>query len=138
MANIYIRTIAEQKQDEKRTWDRSECNVMCKNCLAHCKGCNDPKYVGCADNITIDGFKTLIKKFRELEAESDKLDSEWVKHPEDEEIEKAWNEAYRAEMIIYGLIIENLKGITGVDTKTARRLFNKYQDRIEDLLNRCI
>ena len=113
------------------------CNHMCKNCLTHCEGCTNSTYSGCVRKITAEELKLLIKKHNEALSVSDAIDEEWGNHPDNEELEMRWDEAYKTEMMLYERIIDALKRITNTDTKTAKKMYDCYRNRIEDLINHC-
>lgn len=42
-------------------------------------------------------MKEIVKRLEKAIAESNKIDSEWENNPESTELEKAWDDAYKAE-----------------------------------------
>lgn len=89
----------------------------------------------CKDN-QIKELRELLKELKELEAITNELDSKYEKDPENEEIEKAFDEAYQKEYCTRDQACKTLSKLIEVDYKTAGRMIATKRNDIENLLSR--
>lgn len=75
-------------------------------------------------------LKKLWKEYTTAKNESDKLDLEWAKDPENEELEKAWDKAYKEQYTAFENLVNGLNKFSNIDTKTLREMIIKYEERI--------
>ena len=77
-----------------------------------------------------------IKKLERLEKAADEAESRWTKQPESEELESAFDEAYKAEFNAYISAAKYIEHITGgeVDFMKAKELIQTKRAELLQLL----
>lgn len=85
-----------------------------------------------------DELKRLMNEWKEAEKKSDELDAKWDENPDDEEIEAAWDEAYKASQNTFNALAKALSDMTNgeMDFATSRAVLGHFPERIEDMINR--
>ena len=84
-------------------------------------------------------MKTLKAKFEEmeeLEAFSDLLDAEWEADPENEDLEEAWDAAYRDSFNAFEEVISEIVRFNReqIDRNTARQMLMTKRDELRSLI----
>lgn len=77
-----------------------------------------------------------IKKLEQLEQAADEAENRWTKQPENEELENAFDEAYKAEFDAYISAAKYIEHITGgeVDFMKAKELIQTKRAELLQLL----
>lgn len=77
-----------------------------------------------------------IKKLEQLEKAADEAESRWTKQPENEELENAFDEAYKAEFNAYISAAKYIEYMTGgkVDFMKAKELIQTKRAELLQLL----
>ena len=77
-----------------------------------------------------------IKKLEQLEKAADEAESRWAEQPENEELENAFDEAYKAEFNAYISAAKYIEHITGgaVDFMKAKELIQTKRAELLQLL----
>ena len=65
-------------------------------------------------------LKQYYEAYKKAQAESNRLDELFEKHPEDQKIEAAWDLAYSKEYTHFCLLTDHIAKMTGMDIATAR------------------
>ena len=83
-------------------------------------------------------MKELFKKFEEAEKRADAADEAWGNEPENEELEKAFDEAYTAEWEARKALTSEIVKITNgqIDEKTANTMLNVKRSELKALIER--
>lgn len=81
-------------------------------------------------------MKELLKALKEAEERANKADAAWDADPENEALEAAFDEAYRAEHDAFeNLVNEIVKATSGkIDTKTAVTMIRTKRKELEALI----
>lgn len=84
-------------------------------------------------------MKNLFKEFEASKKESDEIDARFEAEPENEEIEKEADAAYKKYFETFTNLINAIVKFTNneIDEKTARLLINTKYDAIKELLINC-
>jgi hypothetical protein len=82
-------------------------------------------------------MKELLQKLEIAIAKSDKLDEAWDADPMNEELEKAWDKAYKAEYEVFMECVEKLAEITGgqIDQATAAAMLRTKRDDVKRIFS---
>ena len=82
------------------------------------------------------GIKELFKELEELEKESNRLDNLMVENPDNEEIEKAFDEAYSKEWEVFNKLIDEVVKFTEgkIDRKQAYNIIQLKRSELKSLL----
>ncbi len=82
-------------------------------------------------------MKELLKALNEAEAIANKFDEAWEADPENEELEKAFDEAYQKEHIAFENLVTEIVKITNgkIDKKTASVMVRAKRTELENLIN---
>ncbi len=77
-----------------------------------------------------------IKRLEQLEKAADEAENRWTKQPESEELESAFDEAYKAEFNAYISTAKYIEHITGgeVDFMKAKELIQTKRAELLQLL----
>lgn len=79
-------------------------------------------------------LRDLLKEMDRLDAESDRIDALYANaDPEDEEIEKAWDKAYKAAWIAREEVVTYINKLTGIEPSTARLMISKMRGRLDEI-----
>lgn len=78
-------------------------------------------------------LKDLIKKLEDLEQITEEIDARFEENPEDEEIEKAWDEAYKNEYAAAAEVVSYIRKLTGIDNGTARKMVAQYREQLKEI-----
>lgn len=79
-------------------------------------------------------LKMYYEAYKKAQAESNRLDELFEKHPEDEKIEAAWDLAYTKEYTQFGLLAGHIAKITGMSNEEARLVIMKKPQELEKLI----
>ena len=84
-------------------------------------------------------MKNLFKEFEAAKKESDEIDARFEAEPENAEIEKEADAAYKKYFETFTKLINAIVKFTNneIDEKTARLLINTKYDAIKELLINC-
>lgn len=87
----------------------------------------------------MENIKSLFAEYEELEAKSDAFDEAWAADPESEELEAAWDEAYRVMWNKGEELAAAISGFTAgaIDVRLARRMLTIKRDELRDLIARA-
>lgn len=115
-------------------------NSMCKNCARlgiDCNGTECQTWSGCIyKENTQQTLKRMLAVLSELEEIANKADDEMTADPTNEEKEKAFDEAYKAEFdaftAVANLIVKMTKG--QIDEKTACTMVRTKRNEIMNLI----
>jgi hypothetical protein len=82
-------------------------------------------------------MKELLQELELASAKSNKLDEAWDADPMNEELEKAWDEAYKAEHEIFMKCVEKLVEITNgqIDIPTATTLLRAKKSEVKRIFS---
>ena len=83
-------------------------------------------------------MKELFKKYEELEAITNRLEEAIEADPENEELETAWNKAYKNEYKAFEALIDKIVSISHgmIDNKTARAMIITKRKELKALVAR--
>ena len=83
-------------------------------------------------------MKELLKALEEAEKKANEADSAWEKDPENTELEKNFDEAYKAENKAFQAVVEKIVSLTSgrIDKKTASTMLRSRRKEIESLVVR--
>lgn len=81
-------------------------------------------------------MKEALLKLIEAEKKANEIDAAWGDDPENEELEKAFDEAYQREWNAKGELIAAISKATGIDRKTARLMISTKRPELEKLIMR--
>lgn len=84
--------------------------------------------------MTIERFRELWNNYRKASAEADKADDAWDKDPENRELEKRFDEAYKAEYTAHMECVKALCELLHIDERTAYLMATKREHEINTLL----
>lgn len=81
-------------------------------------------------------LKKRLEELTRLEEIANKADAVYEAEPENKEKEKAFDEAYKAEMDVFMAVSEMIVEITGgqIDSKTARKMVKTKRNEILNLV----
>lgn len=84
-------------------------------------------------------MKELIKVYEIAKANADAIEDAWSNEPENEKLEKAFDEAYREQFTAAeNLIKEIVKTTAGaIDEATARKMIITKLDDLKKIINRA-
>lgn len=79
---------------------------------------------------------TMVKEYRNARSISDMLDRAYMEDPDNAEIERRWDEAYRDYITAMDKLVHEITHITAgkIDRMTARAM---VVNRLDDLENIC-
>lgn len=82
-------------------------------------------------------LKELLEKLKKATEVSDELDKAWGMNPEDEELEKRWDEAYKAEHAAAEELVAGLVSFSGnrLTERTAWSIVRSKQKDLEFIIN---
>ena len=82
-------------------------------------------------------MKELLNKLKEAEMMADKADAAWEADPENEELEKAFDNAYEKQWIAFEELVNKIVIVTDgkINKKTAATMIRKKRNEIEMLIN---
>ena len=82
-------------------------------------------------------MKELLKTLNEAEVIANKADEAWEAEPENEKLEKAFDEAYRKERIAFENLVNEIVKMTNgkIDKKTASVMIRTKRTELENLIN---
>lgn len=87
-------------------------------------------------------MKELLKKLREAEKKVNELDELLEANPQDEEIEKAWDEAYKKEFSLHNELREMLtkilkaNGMKDINNYTVNKMIAEQRKELERIAER--
>ena len=81
-------------------------------------------------------IKTLLENLEAAEAKSDMIDEAWENDYSNEELEKAWNEAYKAENEAFNKVVSEIVTMTAgmIDEKTAGLMLRAKRAELKALV----
>lgn len=82
----------------------------------------------------INELKDLLNKLEELEKKADIINEAWEKDPENEELEKQFDEAYKEEFKIYNIFKEELKKLLNIDETTIKTMIGAHRNELKNIL----
>ena len=82
-------------------------------------------------------MKEVLRKLEEAERRTDEAEKLWDEDLENEDLEEAWNKAYKEEHKAFEELQEAIvKSASGqIDKETARMMILKFRDRLEMIIN---
>lgn len=86
----------------------------------------------------IKSLKVALKGLEEKEKATSVVDAAWELEPENPDLEKAFDDAYRIEFAAFMAASAALTELIGVDQKTARAMINGKRVEVWNILNRAI
>lgn len=79
-------------------------------------------------------LRDLLANMDRLDAESDRLDAIYdAADPEDAEIEKAWDKAYKAAWDAREAVVAYINKLAGIEPSTARVMISKMRGRLDKI-----
>lgn len=83
-------------------------------------------------------LKFLLKRLTEAEKITDELERKLEKDPENEELDRQYDEAYKVEYEAYITLAENIEIKTDgkINLDTAKKLISTKREEIKDILER--
>lgn len=83
-------------------------------------------------------IKNLFEEFEKAEAKTNEIESKWEGCPENEDLERAFDEAYKAEFKAHGDLVAEIQKITNgkIDTATANAMLAKKRTELRALIAR--
>lgn len=83
-------------------------------------------------------IKGLFEEFEKAETRANMVESEWEKCPENEDLERAFDEAYKAEFAAREALVAEIKKITNgqIDTPTVNAMLAKKRTELRALVAR--
>lgn len=115
-------------------------NIMCKNCARleiDCKGTECQTWSGCVyKENEQQALKRMLAELSELEEIANKADDAMMDDPTNEEKEKAFDEAYKAEFDAFTAVANLIVKMTDgrIDEKTARTMVRAKRNEILNLV----
>lgn len=115
-------------------------NRMCKNCARlgiDCKGTENQVWSGCVYKENAQQtLKRMLAELSELEEVANKADDEMMADPTNEEKEKAFDDAYKAEFDAFTAVANLIVKMTNgqIDEKTARAMVRTKRNEIMNLV----
>lgn len=82
-------------------------------------------------------MKELLKRLEEAEERATAADSAWEQDPENEELEKAFDEAWRAEFKAASELTKAIQKATGIDAKTAGAMIRGHREELKAIIERA-
>ena len=84
-------------------------------------------------------MKELLKRLEEAEQRANEADQAWEQDPENEELEKAFDEAYKAQHEAINALIEEIYRQTNgdIDIRTARTMIRKYREALKAIIEKA-
>ena len=82
-------------------------------------------------------MKELRKLINELEAaeeKANKADAAWEQDPENENLEKEFDEAYKAEWTAFKKLRNEIQKLTGCGSQTASEMIRGHRDEIKRMI----
>ena len=81
-------------------------------------------------------LKELLKQLEELEKESNRLDNLMEENPDNEEIEKAFDEAYSKEWEVFNKLIDEVVKFTEgkIDRKQAYNMIQLKRSELKSII----
>ena len=84
----------------------------------------------------INELKKYMNLMNETNAELESIESEIDNDPENEALDEKWNEVYEENFEYTEKCIDIISNLLNIDTKTARKMINMYNNEIENLIKR--
>lgn len=115
-------------------------NSMCRNCARlgiDCKGTECQTWSGCVYKENAQQtLNRMLAKLSELKEIADRAEEEMIADPTNEEKEKAFDEAYKAEFDAFMAIADLIVKMTGgqIEEKTAREMVRTKRNEIMNLV----
>lgn len=83
-------------------------------------------------------MKELLNKLKEAEIMADKADAAWEADPENEELEKAFDNAYKKQWIAFEELVNKIVEMTSgeIDKKTAAAMVREKRNELESIIKR--
>lgn len=80
-------------------------------------------------------MKELLKRLEEAEQRANEANEAWEQNPESEELEKAFDEAYKAEWEAFNALAKEIQKQIGIEEETARWMATtKYRARLKKII----
>jgi hypothetical protein len=82
-------------------------------------------------------MKELRKLINELEAaeeKANKADAAWEQDPENENLEKEFDAAYKKEWAAFKKLRNEIQKLTGCESQTASEMIRGYRDEIKRMI----
>lgn len=115
-------------------------NNMCKNCARlgiDCKGTECQTWSGCVYKENAQQtLKRMMEELERLEEIANKADDEMMADPTNEEKEKAFDEAYKAEFEAFTAVASLIVKMTSgqIDEKTARTMVRAKRKELMNIV----
>ena len=82
-------------------------------------------------------MKELLERLEKAEQRANRADAAWEQNPESEELEKKFDEAYKAQWDAFNRLAQEIQRITGTDEKTARWMATtKHRAELKKIINK--
>lgn len=82
-------------------------------------------------------MKELLRRLEEAEQRANEADAAWEQDPENEELEKAFNETYRAEFEAFNELEEAIQKATGIDAQTVSSMIRSRREDLKAIIERA-
>lgn len=83
-------------------------------------------------------MKELLKRLEEAEQRANEADAAWGQDPQNEELEKAFDEAYKAQWEAFNDLAKEIQKQTGIDEQTARLMTTtKYRAELKAIIEKA-
>lgn len=76
-------------------------------------------------------LKNLLNELEKAEAKTNELDELWNEDPNNEDIAKAWDEAYNAEYEASLKVIAYIHNLAKIDKKVARAMVITHREKLQ-------
>lgn len=82
-------------------------------------------------------MKELLRRLEEAEERANEADAAWEQDPENEELEKAFNETYKAEFEAFNELEEAIEKATGIDAQTVSSMIRSRREDLKAIIERA-
>lgn len=82
-------------------------------------------------------MKELLRRLEEAEERANEADAAWEQDPENEELEKAFNETYKAEFEAFNELEEAIEKATGIDAQTVSSMIRGRRSELKAIIERA-
>lgn len=82
-------------------------------------------------------MKELLRRLEEAEQRANEVDAAWEQDPENEELEKAFNETYKAEFEAFNELEEAIEKATGIDAQTVSSMIRGRREDLKAIIERA-
>ena len=81
-------------------------------------------------------MKELLRRLEEAEERANAADAAWEQDPENEDLEKAFNEAYKAEFKAFGELTKAIQKATGIGGQTVSTMIRAHREELKAIIEK--